>query len=90
MRQQLRQSEENSAQLKIRLNEERARHAETADQSRALTHLAAQLRTKTEKYESLINKQDSNAKKLQTVIFLHFLLSKFKNKCRRYRIRKKN
>ena len=34
--------------LKIKLNSERARHAETAEQSRALTHLAAQLRSKTE------------------------------------------
>ena len=67
MRQQLRQSEENCAQLKIRLNEERARHAETADQSRALTHLAAQLRAKTEKYETVITKQESNAKIFQKV-----------------------
>jgi len=62
----LRQSEENATESRIRLNEERARHAETADQARALTHVAAQLRSKTEKYEGIITNQTKTIKKLQT------------------------
>ena len=67
LRQLLRQSEETCSQLKIGLNSERARHAETADQARALTHVAAQLRSKTEKYETLIHRQTNNLKKIQAV-----------------------
>jgi len=58
------QSEELS-NLKIALNAERARHAETAEQSRALTHLAAQLRLKNERLERSSEKYSQEARQLR-------------------------
>ena len=58
------QSEELS-NLKIKLNSERARHAETAEQSRALTHLAAQLRLKNEKLERTSEKNTQETRQLR-------------------------
>ena len=55
--------------LKIKLNSERARHAETAEQSRALTHLAAQMRSKNEKLEKVNDKQSTEIKMLRKVVF---------------------
>ena len=53
--------------MKNSLNDERARHAGTADQARALTHVAAQLRAKSEKLENTVMKQNETIKIFQKV-----------------------
>merc|ERR1711953_62089 len=62
---QMKQLSDEISGLKIKLNSERARHAETAEQSRALTHLAAQLRSKNEKIEKVSEKQQTEIKILR-------------------------
>jgi len=62
---QMKQLNDEISGLKIKLNSERARHAETAEQSRALTHLAAQLRSKNEKIEKVSEKQQTEIKILR-------------------------
>lgn len=62
---QVKQMNDEISNLKIKLNSERARHAETAEQSRALTHLAAQLRSKNEKIEKVTEKQHTEIKILR-------------------------
>ena len=66
---QMKQLSDEISGLKIKLNSERARHAETAEQSRALTHLAAQLRSKNEKIEKVSEKQQTEIKILRKVLF---------------------
>ena len=53
-----------------KLNSERARHADTAEQSRALTHLAAQLRLKNEKLEKSNDKSALEVKQLKKVFYI--------------------
>jgi len=62
---QLKTVTDECSNLKIKLNSERARHAETAEQSRALTHLAAQMRSKNEKLEKVNDKQSTEIKMLR-------------------------
>jgi len=62
---QLKALSEECSNLKIKLNSERARHADTAEQSRALTHLAAQLRLKNEKLDKLNDKSSLEVKQLK-------------------------
>ena len=67
---QMKQLSDEISGLKIKLNSERARHAETAEQSRALTHLAAQLRSKNEKIEKVSEKQQTEIKILRKVFII--------------------
>lgn len=61
----LKLSNEECSQLKINLNAERERHAQTAEESRALSHLAAQLRSKSEKIEKVNERQNTELKLLK-------------------------